>query len=284
VDVVEVGADPGQVDVVGDHVFVTGQEDATLSRVPLGSGEVTTSGRFDTTGSIAGDGESTLWAVSKGSDEVTQIEAESLSPLEAVPIPDVHTLLQAFVEVGGGSVWVAEFAPPVVKRWDAFTLQLQRTYRLDESEFPLQIGFGDGAAWVALSVTKALLRIDAKDGRAAELEVGNVPRDPVVAFGSVWAAMGGDGTVWRIDPRSGRARAIIKVGKGPWGVAAGKDAVWVTSHCEGTVSRIDPDTDEVVERIELGFFPQWLAVGGGHVWVGVAGGQGAQGLFLEECL
>ena len=94
-----------------------------------------------------------------------------------------------------------------------------------------------------------------------EIEVGNVPRDPAFGFGSVWVAMGKDGTVWRIDPRTERARAIVKTGKGPWGIAVGGGSVWVTNHCVGTVSRIDPETDEVVATIELGLFPQWLAVG-----------------------
>jgi YVTN family beta-propeller protein len=194
-------------------------------------------------------------------------------------------LLQSFVQTGGGSLWVSEWlVPPVVARWDLSTLALVRTYQLPDTEFPLQIGYGGGAAWASLSEADALLRIDAKDGRTSEIEVGNVPRDPQFGFGSVWAAMGADNTVWRIDPRTERASAIVKVGKGPWGVAIGGGAVWVTNHCEGTVSRIDPTANEEIAKIETGFFPQWLAYGAGHVWVGVSGRQGAQGLFLEECL
>ena len=284
VDVVGVGGDPGQVEVAGDYVFVTGQDDGTISRIDRFSGELTTSGRFDATGSLSRDAASSLWSVSTPRDEVTQIDARAFEPRDEVPLPARHTLLQAWVEVGGGSLWVSEFGPPAVKRWLLPTLQLARTYRLTSSEYPLQIAFGGGAAWVALSVGNALLRIDARGGATTEVDVGNVPRDPAFGFGSVWAAMGKDGTVWRIDPRTERARAIVKVGKGPWGIAVGEDAVWVTNHCDGTVSRIDPETDEVVATIELSLFPQWLAVAGEHVWVGVAGRKGAQGVFFEECL
>ena len=283
-DVVPVGGDPGQVEVVGDYVFVAGQDDGTISRLELSSGELTTSGRFDATGSISADGASALWSVSTARDEVTQIDARSFEPRDAVPLPTHHTFLQAWAEVGGGSLWVSEFGPPAVKRWQLPTLQLARTYRLDSREYPLQVGFGGGAAWVALSVANALLRIDADGGATTEIEVGNVPRDPAFGFGSVWVAMGKDSTVWRIDPRTERARAIVRTGKGPWGIAVGGGSVWVTNHCDGTVSRIDPATDEVVATIELGLFPQWLAVAGEHVWVGVAGRKGAQGVFFEECL
>ena len=283
-DVVQVGGDPGQVEAVGDYVFVTGQDDGTISRIDHSSGELTTSGRFDATGGLSRDGASSLWSVSTTRDEVTQIDAPSFEARAEVPIPALHTLLQAWVEVGGGSLWVSEFGPPAVKQWQLPTLQLARTYRLDSSEYPLQVGFGGGAAWVALSVGNALLRIDTDGGATTKIDVGNVPRDPAFGFGSVWVAMGKDGTVWRIDPRTERARAIVKVGKGPWGIAVGEGSVWVTNHCDGTVSRIDPATDEVLATIELGLFPQWLAVAGDHVWVGVAGTKGAQGVFFEECL
>ena len=111
VDVVEVGGDPGQVEVVGDYVFVTGQEDGTISRIELASGELTTSGRFDATGSLSADGDSRLWSASVTGDEVTQIDAASFESLEGVPLPGHRTLFQAWTEVGGGSLWVSRVQP-----------------------------------------------------------------------------------------------------------------------------------------------------------------------------
>ena len=222
VDVVEVGGDPGQVEVVGDYVFVAGQEDGTMSRVELSSGELTTSGRFDATGSIGAEGASALWSVSTAGDEVTQIDAASFEPLDAVPLPArAHAL--AGVGRGGWRIAVGlRVRPAAVKRWLLPTLQLARTYRLDATEFPLQIGFGGGSAWVALSVGNALLRIDAEGGDTTEIEVGNVPRDPVFGFGSVWVAMGKDGTVWRIDPRTERARASSRPARAPGASRSGR--------------------------------------------------------------
>ena len=83
--------------------------------------------------------------------------------------------------------------------------------------------------------------------------------------------MAGGDTVWRIDALSKNVASIVKVGDGPFGVAAGAGSVWVANNCDGTVSKIDPATDEVVETIETGYFPRLLDVGHGHVWVGVGG-------------
>jgi DNA-binding SARP family transcriptional activator/DNA-binding beta-propeller fold protein YncE len=270
VDVVPVGHDPGQLAVVGDYVFVAGQDDGTLTRVHRGSGETATSGRYDPTGSIAGAGDKALWVVSAARDRVSWLDAESLEGIDGVPLPRTDTLLQSWVEVGGDSVWVSQWFPPAVTRWRLRTLERVRTYPLLEAEYPLEVTFGHGAAWVALWATNRVLRIDAVTGRPSYIRVGNGPRDPVLAFGSVWVAMGEDGTVWRIHPRSRKVEAVIEVGRLPWGLAVGDDAVWVTNNCDGTVSRIDPQSNEIVATIDTGFFPQWVAATRGHLWVGLA--------------
>ena len=63
---------------------------------------------------------------------------------------------------------------------------------------------------------------------------------------------------------------MIEVGSGPLGVAVGAGSVWVANHCDGTVSRIDPKTGHVVATIKTGFFPKWLAIGNRFAWVGVS--------------
>jgi YVTN family beta-propeller protein len=278
-----VGHDPGQVEVVGEYVFVAGQADGTLSRVHRRSGEVTTSARYDATGSIAGSGDNSLWVASVSRDQVSWVQADSLDPFERVSLSHDGNLIQSSVEVGGGSLWVSEWSPPAVARWHLRTLGLARRYQLTAPEYPLEIAFGHGSAWVALWTSNQLLRIRAADGRTSHVRVGNGPRDPAAGFGSIWSAMGQDDTVWRIDARTAKVQAIIRVGNMPWGVAVGRDSVWVTNHCDGTVSRIDPESDEVVATVATGFHPQWLAAADGDVWVGLAERPGAQGLNFEGC-
>jgi streptogramin lyase len=59
------------------------------------------------------------------------------------------------------------------------------------------------------------------------IQVGSLPSDVTIGFGSVWVACG-DGTVTRIDPTSGRVVAVIRTGAAARGIAAGNGAVWVT--------------------------------------------------------
>jgi streptogramin lyase len=46
--------------------------------------------------------------------------------------------------------------------------------------------------------------------------------------GAIWATVPDDHAVWRIDPKTNRARRI-EVGYYPWGVAVGDDGIWVAT-------------------------------------------------------
>jgi len=71
----------------------------------------------------------------------------------------------------------------------------------------------------------------------------------------------------RIDPRTNRLAATIKVGSRPSSVAVGEGAVWVTSRDDHTVSRIDPKTDRLSMTSAAGADPTHVAAGEGAVWV-----------------
>jgi YVTN family beta-propeller protein len=287
VEVFPVGRDPREVERVGNYVFVASESDGSLTRVDRRTGAVITSGQYDATDGLAGEGEGRLWVSSPRRGEVTAVDAE-------LPATDVEEQVQAphipltghgdvgpaSLAVGGGSLWIA--AGSWVERWRLHPLQLEQRYRCDRAarlcgsgmlpgDHAIAVAFGYGAAWVVLGApANALLRIDARSGRATRVPIGSFPRGVAIGFGSVWVTMAFDNEVWRIDPATGRARKIA-VGEIPWDVAVGPDSVWVTNNCHGTVSRIDPRTNTVVKTIEIGYHPRWLTVGGGSVWVGVGG-------------
>jgi YVTN family beta-propeller protein len=86
--------------------------------------------------------------------------------------------------------------------------------------------------------------------------------------------------VWRIDPKTNKTVAVIRVPPTAQEVAVGAGYVWVTSgtyHGEpgvpatgGSVSKIDPDTNRVIATVKLGFRPDGVVVNDGLVWVAVA--------------
>lgn len=141
---------------------------------------------------------------------------------------------------------------------------------------------------------------------AATVHVGGFPNAIAVGEGGVWA-IGGDGGIVRIDPRTDRVVAAIPARVGSeraCGVAAGAGsvwvaapdsvlridprsnriagrtrvpgatcvavaggAVWVTGAERGTVTRIDPRTGRAGPPIRAGAYPEGLAAGFGSLWV-----------------
>ena len=90
--------------------------------------------------------------------------------------------------------------------------------------------------------------------------------------GSLWVAHDFGRSIWRIDPRSLRVLARIKLGQRTRGVAYGRGRVWATT--ETDLVALDPRTNRVVRRTTLSVprqddGPIGVAVLGGTVWVSV---------------
>lgn len=140
---------------------------------------------------------------------------------------------------------------------------------------------GFGAVWVTSPATHTVVKVSAAGvpvGRVAIADAATQTGTEIfVATGkdSVWASDTAAGTVVRIDPKTLKVRAVVKVGDAPWGLDTGKDAVWVALHHgrdHGAVARIDAATNKVTTRIPLGSptqGPGHVAVDGDDVWVGV---------------
>jgi streptogramin lyase len=270
VDSTVVGGEPGQVRVLAGGVFVTSVKNTTLTRIDARTGDVTTSGEHAAGRGVAADGDQ-LWVGSESRAEVTRVNPRSLSAIERIRLTDrlPGELLHALPALGAGSLWVSEVAPSAVTRWSLRTHRLIRRYELAPLEFPVEITFGDGAAWVPLFESDELLRIDAVTGATRRISVGPGPTNPVLGFGSLWVTSTGQGTVWRINALSERVERVIDVGTVAFGVAIGGGSVWVGDYCDGAIARIDPRTNTVLARVQTGPYPRWLAFGAGHLWVGV---------------
>jgi hypothetical protein len=288
VDVIPVGRNPREIEIIGNYVFVASESDGTLTRVDRRTGAVLNSGQYDAGDGLAGEGDDRLWVASVGRGEVVVVDVELpvVQVENRVPAPRVPLAgdpASTSLAVGGGSLWIAMSA--AVERWRLHPLRRERTYQLEPGDFGNAAAFGNGAsasggAWITLGTpADDLLYIDARNGRATRISVGNFPFGIATGHGSVWVAMFGEDSVWRIDPVTGRVRQKITVGSAPMDVAVGPESVWVTNHCDGTLSRLDVAAETVVETIEIGFHPRWLAVDDRFAWVGVS-----ETVFVSACL
>lgn len=112
----------------------------------------------------------------------------------------------------------------------------------------------------------------------ARIKIGPQLWDVEFAAGSVWATSVTNAAVWvanriagtvtRINPRTNRIVARIKVGLNPSNPAIAADGtVFVPNNGSGTVSRIDPATNRVVQTLRVGGGPFPSTSAFGDVWV-----------------
>jgi streptogramin lyase len=94
-----------------------------------------------------------------------------------------------------------------------------------------------------------------QSGVVARFTPGEALDDVVGGFGSAWVSDTGGNAVLRIDPRTHRVVARIRVGGGDLGLAVGAGSLWAlqynASGPNGPLLRIDPRTNRVVARIAL---------------------------------
>ena len=135
----------------------------------------------------------------------------------------------------------------------------------------------------------------AADPSFAPIVLGQRAIRPVPAFGSVWIASAAEGTVQRVDAKSGAIVATITVADpqrllaagcapssehayatgsfglracdAPSAVAAGAGAVWAVANDANGIVRVDPARNAVTDTVALGFDAWSLTATDGAVWV-----------------
>ncbi|MGH8890384.1 MAG: hypothetical protein ACRDV3_11610 [Acidothermaceae bacterium] len=117
--------------------------------------------------------------------------------------------------------------------------------------------------------------MSAADDVVTRVATGAMPDGIVAAYGSLWVANYGAGTVSRIDPVQRRVLATVSVAPGPISLADAGGAIWVAGYDTGAVTRIDPQTDRVTATAQCGGKIVAVASGGGAVWAFDQSGQRA---------
>jgi len=125
-----------------------------------------------------------------------------------------------------------------------------------------------GALWVANDGSGTLARIEPATNRVTRrLRLRPGLFSVAHGFGALWVVNYKTGTLARVDPRSGRVRSV-RVGGVPFDVAAAFGRVWVTAWEAGRLVEVEPTTMRIVRRIAIGPRPTGLHVAGGGLWVG----------------
>jgi virginiamycin B lyase len=129
---------------------------------------------------------------------------------------------------------------------------------------------GDGRfVWVTQPDASTVQQVDARRARVVRtVRVGTAPLFLAVAYGAAWTLNQVDGTVTRVDARTGKTTTVrADLAAGGNDIAAGGGWVWARASTVLLV-RIDPRTSKVVERYGPAVGGGNIAVGFGAVWIG----------------
>ena len=101
----------------------------------------------------------------------------------------------------------------------------------------------------------------------------------IVDFGAVWVTSYEKDELYRIDPMANALTTTIKLHDGPRFIASGEYSIWVLNQGDGTVQRIDEKSGKLMATIETGLSSGRggdIVCGAGYVWISLPGTPVAQ--------
>ena len=133
---------------------------------------------------------------------------------------------------GYGDLWMTNFGDESVSRRHVETSDVETSESVAKQPGPLVVQHD--SVWVGDWDAPVVVRLPAV-GSGPRLRV-SLPMTThpagvtsvAAGAGAIWATVPDDHALWRIDPKTNRARRI-EVGYYPWGVAVGDDGIWVAT-------------------------------------------------------
>jgi DNA-binding SARP family transcriptional activator/ABC-type transport system substrate-binding protein len=263
-----VGSGPAMMAYGAGRLWVANVDDRTVSRIDPRTRKAV--GPVVSLGARPGGlafGAGALWVTDADGPVLLRIDPR-FGTVERIHLrPDRFASPGRGVAVGAGSVWVALGYPGRVERVDPRTRRVIAAVPVPGAD---ALAFGESALWVGgYDVSGQLTRINPGTNSPAPstLRVTNPISALAVGEDAVWAAVGLDGTVWKVNGR-GLVVDTVRVGADPTALAIGDGAVWVADARDGTVSRIRP-ANGTVARFRVGPSLAGVYARGGVVWLAV---------------
>jgi YVTN family beta-propeller protein len=163
-----------------------------------------------------------------------------------------------------GSVWVTSEADGTVRRISPGTNRVTKTIKVGLQ--PNGVVYAFGSLWIADLGGSSLIRLDVRSNRVTKrirlAKVDWITPSP----GALWVSSE-TGRVFRVDPRTGKVVATIRVGANPLGSAWIAGELWVPNIDDGTLSIVDPAGNVVRSTLATGRGPLSIASARGDVWI-----------------
>jgi serine/threonine protein kinase len=225
-------------------------------------------------------GERDIWVADAGDRTLAQVSPEANAVVTTVEWSASAGSLLLEMAFGDGAIWMIHQEGTTfqsyssVWTYDPRTRILRRALRTRNDRDLHGVAVGRGYLWAGTIPS----------GRTEIVKIQPVTREilwrtPVGIWASlanvvllalgqdaVWIAIDHPNSVWRLDTRTGKVLATIKLGFSPADIAVGETGVWITNPLSDSVVRVNPSTDQVAETFRVGRTPEHLAVGAGSVW------------------
>jgi DNA-binding beta-propeller fold protein YncE len=261
-----VGDRPNDVEVTGGQLWVTSAR-ASMQRLDAMTGRPRERDKNVPSGgkavSVHGN---RVWVANSHTSTVLAFDARSHRVLVSVPQPGRPIAVAAD---DSGGVWVGirgagNLPPDTLIHYDAGG---HPVYQRSIVQGINAIVLSPDAVWVAETNVPKLMRVDRRTGHA---RTGTLLLSEAGALayggGYVWASVPTDGSVAKVNPRTGRSIAAT-VGQRPSQLAYTAGRVFVACLNDQALVVIDPKTLRRTDRLTVAFSPYAVVADAHHVWV-----------------
>jgi virginiamycin B lyase len=206
----------------------------------------------------------------------TVMAANVSLPGKPKPISELHPTAVVrlgktadWVAVAPDAVWVGSTGPNGVHRIDPGTNKLVATVELaGEPCGGLALGFG--SVWIPLcGNTPTLAKVDgSRNVVSAVFQIGPAAGEGGITTStdSVWLVTDKEGSLARIDPRTGAVRQTVRVPAGSYNPRFYDGRVWVTRADGAEITAVDATSGAIVGTTRTGPGPRFLTSGAGSIW------------------
>jgi virginiamycin B lyase len=204
---------------------------------------------------------------------IAATESANLPPRSITELTPIATLTLGktadWVAIGSDAVWVGSTGPFAVHRIDPKSNRVVADVALPGAPCAgLAMGFG--SLWIPLcTATPSLAKVDLASNRlSATFDIGAAGAEAGVTVDEqgVWLVTDKNGSLVRIDPRTGAVRATVPIAAGSYNPHYSAGTVWV-SQAEGSrLTGVDTSSLQVRAIVTIGANPRFLTSGGGAIW------------------
>ncbi|MEA2433379.1 MAG: virginiamycin lyase [Actinomycetota bacterium] len=189
-----------------------------------------------------------VWTLDWINERLVEIDPKSLKITAEIPVGVEGGALT----YGDGSLWLATgkgSGKGLLFQVDPETSEVVNKYEFPDSGLLGHAQAGDGLLWIGEDSSDKLMRVDPLTGKFLhELHMSEPVSEIRYEAGALWA-IGTKGTLYRLDPQTGKVQSQITVGDTGAGLAVSGQQIAVRLD-DTSIAMVDPRTESVTNTYD----------------------------------